>query len=117
MEKQVQELEPTDMAHTRTVRSERALDNEASARQIWDMAHGGVRAEGGTAHCQATDRSRGHGLVDWRTGGLWTVDYGLVDWWAGGLVEWSGWCTQQGAILAAAMRSGLEACLGAWRRK
>jgi hypothetical protein len=65
-------------AHTRTVRSERALDNEASARQIWDMAHGGVRAEGGTAHCQATDRSRGHRLADG-----WTVDCGLwiVDWW------------------------------------
>jgi hypothetical protein len=79
MEKQVQELEPTDMAHTRTVRSERALDNEASARQIWDMAHG-VRAEGGTAHCQATDRSRGHRLADgWTAYGQWIVDWWGVD--------------------------------------
>jgi hypothetical protein len=52
-------------------------------------------------------RARSRVLVGWRAGGLadgWTVDCGLVG--------WSGWCTQQGAILAAAMRSGLEACLG-----
>jgi hypothetical protein len=54
MEKQVQELEPADMAHTRTVRSEGPGQRGVGAPNMGQC---------GTAHCQATDRSRGQPLA------------------------------------------------------